>query len=521
MLIIQKSVNVFIMKNYLIYCFLISCSFFSSLFCNQNNDAWIKETFSNSLEKHIFFDKEKKNNIGYLHIGNEKQINQSTFIYMKLATNEFIKKGVSFVVLDLNTPGGEVFSAQKISKLLIDLDEKHNIPTICYINNWAISAGAMIAYSCRYIGSCNSGSMGAAEPILMGASQPMVASEKMVSALRSEFSNLASIYNRDPLIAEAMVDKDIFLVLRNKKITKISAEKDLKKDDEIIIEKGKLLTLNANNLQKFKIADFRINKLSNDKLAVLTLPFFKKFSNSNIISFDSWKIKLFTLLSNKIVMSVLVMGLMLGFYTEISMPGFGIFGSLSVLCLSLILLSNFAIYTINWVELIIFIIGIILLMLELLVIPGFGIVGIVGILLSLFGLFSLAIPSVSSIKFSFDNGTFNLAFFDSISHMMYMSISVLVSLFFMYLISRYFIQRSSFFKKLIHEEELLSKEEIFKKDPSLIGMDGVCYSSMKPFGKVLINDIVYQASSVRGFVKKDQKIKVVDVKENGLVVKSI
>ena len=73
----------------------------------------------------------------------------------------------------------------------------------------------------------------------------------------------------------------------------------------------------------------------------------------------------------------------------------------------------------------------------------------------------------------------------------------------------------------IAQIQFWQKEEIFKKDPSLIGMDGVCYSSMKPFGKVLINDIVYQASSVRGFVKKDQKIKVVDVKENGLVVKSI
>ena len=70
-----------------------------------------------------------------------------------------------FLILELNTPGGEVFTAQKISDALKELDTQMDIPVVAYINTWAISAGAMIAYSCRYIAIVNDSSMGAAEPV--------------------------------------------------------------------------------------------------------------------------------------------------------------------------------------------------------------------------------------------------------------------------------------------------------------------------------------------------------------------
>jgi membrane-bound ClpP family serine protease len=109
------------------------------------------------------------NKIGYLHLEKDHAIDSSTVLYVKFALDHFKKEGVKFVVLDLDTPGGEVFAAIKICEMLKNLDLQDKIPVIAYIDNWAISAGAMIAYSCRYIGITSSASMGAAEPILIDA----------------------------------------------------------------------------------------------------------------------------------------------------------------------------------------------------------------------------------------------------------------------------------------------------------------------------------------------------------------
>ena len=100
-----------------------------------------------------------------------------------------------FVILELNTPGGEVFAAQNISDALKELDTQYQIPVVCFINNWAISAGAMLAYSCRYITVVKDASMGAAAPVIASETGEMKeASEKINSALRTDFANRAAFF---------------------------------------------------------------------------------------------------------------------------------------------------------------------------------------------------------------------------------------------------------------------------------------------------------------------------------------
>ncbi len=113
-----------------------------------------------SLSEHIHIH-DGNNLIGYLDIVRDKPIDQSTYLQVKFSLEEYIKRGVIFVILRLNTPGGEVFSAMKIAELLQELDTVHHIPVVAVIDNWALSAGAMLAYSCRYIAVSAQGLMGA------------------------------------------------------------------------------------------------------------------------------------------------------------------------------------------------------------------------------------------------------------------------------------------------------------------------------------------------------------------------
>ena len=85
--------------------------------------------------------------------------------------------------------------------------------------------------------------MGAAEPLTMEGQKMEVASEKVNSALRADFANRASFFGRNPHIAEAMVDKDIILVLREGAIVRLDSDDQIHKGDhpdQVISPKGKL-----------------------------------------------------------------------------------------------------------------------------------------------------------------------------------------------------------------------------------------------------------------------------------------
>ena len=117
------------------------------------------EKLQESLAGHIHFSQNGPNYIGHIYIGgHDTHISQGTYIYVKNALDYYKEKvHPAFIILELDTPGGEVFPAQKISDILKELDTNYGIPVVAYINNWAISAGAMLAYSCRYIATVKDG----------------------------------------------------------------------------------------------------------------------------------------------------------------------------------------------------------------------------------------------------------------------------------------------------------------------------------------------------------------------------
>ena len=78
--------------------------------------------------------------MGYLAIEKDRGIDQSTYLYVKFALEEFKKQKVPFIVLTYML-GGEVFASMKISELLQKIDAEDHIPVVAFIDNWAISAG--------------------------------------------------------------------------------------------------------------------------------------------------------------------------------------------------------------------------------------------------------------------------------------------------------------------------------------------------------------------------------------------
>jgi len=506
------------------------------------------DTFEERLSKHIVLQPGAKPSIGRIVIDDSKNgISQATWIYVNAALSQYKKTKPACIILELNTPGGEVFAAQRISDALKDMDTQYGIPVIAYINNWAISAGAMLTYSCRFIVIAKDASMGAAEPVLMGETGEMKsAPEKVNSALRSDFVNRAKFFDRNGAIAEAMVDKDVILVKRGNEIIKLENEDQILSwpaPDIVISPKGKLLTLNADQIMEYGVGDFQFQPIKRESLTIqeemsgivpisktafAQIPFFANIPECTISTFEmDWQTQFLALLSTPAISSLLFLGMILCFYIEMSTPGFGVAGVGGILCLFFILLSSFAMEAIHWLEPILFLFGAFLLALELFFFPTLGILGFIGVAFIVAGLGSMMLPGLTSI--SFDGQTLNAAGEYVVTRLAWLSGALLLGLLCIAILSRFMTPRFRFMQKLIlgdtpllatgtHEMKM---RVALPKVALAIGEEALCSATLRPAGKIIAHNSEYDAVSSGGYIEKGHKVRVLHIEGEKIVVEEI
>ncbi len=490
-----------------------------------------EKDFEEKLKAHIKFNPTGPNQVGLITIDDRTNgINESTWIYVKKALDVYKQTKPIFVVLELNTPGGEVFAAQKISDELKELDTQFNIPVVAYINNWAISAGAMLAYSCRYIVIVKDAAMGAAEPLQVEGGETKVASEKVNSALRADFANRAAFFGRNPDIAEAMVDKDIILVYRFGKIMRLDNENQVRttgpEPDLIINAKGKLLTLKSEQMIKYGVADEMVlpQKLEPitaqeqakgewpaSKWLLFTAPFLKEIPQVTIAPYRmDWKTRFFVFLANPAIQSLLFMGLVVGLYMELSAPGFGLPATVALTSLFLIVLSSFALEIGSWLELIMLLTGLAILIVELFILPTFGLLGFIGLIFFIVGLFGMMLPGIGSIHYEFDTNSLNAAGDAFVERLAWLCGALVVAFGIILLLARYVTPALAGFSRFVlvgHEQEGYiagAKPETLPQP----GKEGDVASTLRPAGKVIIDDVLYDAISSGSFIEKGTKVVV-------------
>jgi len=433
-----------------------------------------------------------------------------------------------------------VFSSQKISDALQEIDTQYDIPVVCTIDNWAISAGAMLAYSCRFIAVSNDASMGAAEVVTQGGEGLKTASEKINSAIRTDFANRASFFGRNPLIAEAMVDKDMILVLRYGKFVKLDSSDEIRKDgpspDIVISAEGKLLTLNADQLVEYGVADLMMEparlpiitasersagKWPGDKTLLFKQPFFDQIPDVIIEThLPDWKTAFLAFLSNPVVAAALFAGLMIGFYIELNTPGFGVPGSIGLACLFFMMLASFALEAVNWLEVIIVVVGIALLAVDLFLIPSFGLVGGLGILLIIGGLFALVIPGIENIDYDYDTSTFNPAGEFVLERLAWLVGGLIVSLIVIVLLARYVFPALAPYSRFV----LLGGEQegyVSGADPKTLpqpGEKGEAATALRPSGKILVGEKYYEAVSDGEFIQKGAEVTILRLDGSVIIV---
>ena len=117
-------------------------------------------------------------------------------------------EGAELLVFSVNTPGGRVDSAIEITIAILGA----KCPTVAFVNGMgAISAGAIISYSCDDIVMGPATGFGASTPFVPGVELSEDVEEKSYSFVRNKFRALGEEKGHNVLLGEAMVDREIEL----------------------------------------------------------------------------------------------------------------------------------------------------------------------------------------------------------------------------------------------------------------------------------------------------------------------
>ena len=273
------------------------------------------------------------------------EIKAGTYQYLKRVIGLAEEYRADYLVIKLETPGGLLKPTQNIVRLILDTP----ITTIVFVNReagWAYSAGTFILLAGDYAIVHPEASIGAAQPVVVGADD--VAVEKMIEGMASWIRTLAEAHQRNPDIAEKFVREN--------------------------------LTHSGQEAKELGVIDETAENLA------------QLFSKLNIIEPQIKTIELtllerfFNFLSHPFLISLLLTIGGLGIFMAIRTGEIEITGIIGITAL-LIGLWGMGIIEWSFLGIILILMGIFLLVMEIFIEPGFGILGIGGVAITILGIF--------------------------------------------------------------------------------------------------------------------------------------
>lgn len=402
------------------------------------------------------------------------------------AVKDATEMKADYILLELNTFGGELDAADKIRTLLMNAP----MPTIAFINNNAASAGALIAIACDSIYMAAGSSIGAASVVNQNGE---IMPDKYQSYMRSLMRATAEKNHRNPDIAQAMVDPDVEI--------------------KGISEKGKVLTFTSEEAITNGFCEGTAEKREEVLQNAQIIPY--SITEQNL----SWIDKFINFLVNPVVSGILIMCIVGGLYFELQSPGLGLPIIIAIIGALLFFAPHYLEGLAQHWEILIFLVGVLLLMLEIFVIPGFGVAGISGIIL-IFTAFILTMVFNVGFKFNF-NPSLDAAAQVGTSALIVV-LGTTAGFFLSLWLGKKLITADTRFGSLALKTELETDKGFSAQDLRMqqyVGRTGVASTFMRPAGKINIDGEILEATSEHGLIDKGAEIVVVKFENAQLVVK--
>lgn len=411
----------------------------------------------------------------------KSEIDPRMMRYVTLALEHAEKTNADYIIVDMDTYGGVLTDAKDIVDKIMNVKK----PIWVFVNSDAASAGALISIACDSIYMAPGASIGAAT-VVEGAGGN-AAPDKYQSYMRSIMRSTAETNGRDPRIAEGMVDQDLVI--------------------EGVKEEGKVITFTTEEALKHGYCEAKVESieeiLKRNKIDNYEIERFKLSATEKIIAF----------FLNPFISGLLILVIIGGIYFELQTPGIGFPLFAAVIALVLYLVPYYLNGLAEYWEILALLAGLILLAVEIFILPGFGVAGVLGIA---FTVGSLILIMLNNDFFNFDFvplGDIVVAMFATLGGI---SGSVLL----LFLGGARLSQTRAFSRIALTDTQQAEKGYTSTThSANLQGKVGTAFTVLRPSGKVMIDDVVYDAFTRGEYLEQGDPVEVISTESSTLRVR--
>ena len=458
-------------------------------------------------------------------------------------------KGADLVVFDLKTPGGAVDAMEDIIDLI--RNDLIDVRTVAYVNNRATSAGAIIATACDDLAMARQSTIGASMPVWFAPTGPVEMPDKIRKKAESDFrSQVRTLIETDPnrrTLLEGMITLAWELWLIRDETTgelKVVRARDWRHrtrrtpatTQPVIVTRGGLAVAPARTDPKspwvwlrtivdgnelVSMTDREAMALAYADLRLETMDDLKKhyhIEGQFTVLTDTPGDQFVGLLNGQLIQSALFMGMLFFGFLELKTPGFGVFGSIALVCLGVLVGSRFLMGLANPIEIAAMVVGIALIGIEIFVTPGFGVPGVAGIAILLLSLLAMIIPNAPKElpipRTNLDWGVFNQGLLSLlVAGTMAVVACVVVARYLPKLpvTNRLFLAPAN----VVADVPVPDSAPVRRVDVGDIGtVEGMC----RPVGKVRFGDDLLDAASEGAIIPEGARVRVIRRDGNHLIV---
>ncbi len=482
----------------------------------SHSDHCIVSAEENATEKNATFSMPIADNltskITAYQIPIRDQIGSPILDILRRGLKDAIRAKADLVILDMDTPGGELGVTLEIMEEIIENLEKFQGKIITYVNDEAISAGAYIAIASSEIAFSPKSQIGAAEAVSGGgANIDSSMKRKINSYLKAKIRNYAGDYRYRSQVMAAMMDANESLIIEGEA---------LKTESGSLIKKpGELLTLTGQEA---------CQKYGDPPAPLLGFGVYESVEDlmNERYGENQWKLEKLEinwaeetgLWLNGIAPLILSIGLVC-IFVEFKTPGFGIFGVAGIILLLIFFGSKYVAGLAGQEELLVFLLGACLVLVEIFLVPGLVIPGVLGIALMMGSVFWAMVDVWPTPDFEWS--------MEVIRPPMWEMLQTLGLVFlFGFLVSK-FLPKTPIWKNLVLTTTLKNTDDpigIQGDDATvrkLIGKRGKSISELYPSGQIEIEGVRYDAKSSLGKIAKGEMVEVIKISEFELLVRIV
>jgi len=420
-----------------------------------------------------------------------------------------IAEGANLVLLSIDSPGGTPASSVQLAGYLADLEER-KIRTVAHIGGQALSTAVLVAAACDEAYAADAARLGGPGDTFLTRADL----EDLAEAVRE----IATRKGRDWSLLLGLLDSELTVAEFTHKETGAKRyfcgeERDEQGDANVWKEQAAIDL--SDGITGVQARHFQlIRDLARDLETVVAR--FHIAEEIAVAQPNQMISSLERLAAQPWFARILLMIAFFALMSEMSAPGLGAPGFVSVVCFLLFFWSQFLNGTAGWLELMLFLGGIACIGLEIFVIPGFGVFGIGG------GAMVLTSLVLASQTFIIPRNSYQLEQLpQSLMSIVFVAGGILTALWFM----RNVLPEAPFFRRLTlppaMPEELQDELESLVDWRYLSGKRGVTTTQLTPSGKARFGDEVINVISDGELVYKGSAIRVVKVIGNRVVVEAI